>query len=42
MEKMKIINITDEEYEKMKSFDYDDELKEEKNIKGEEDGQQSI
>lgn len=29
MEKLKIIDITDEEYEKMRIFDYDDELKEE-------------
>lgn len=29
MEMMKFIDITDEEYEMMKSFDYDDETNEE-------------
>lgn len=28
MDKMKIVDITDEEYEIMKSFDYDDETDE--------------
>lgn len=39
MEKLKIIDVTDEEYEEMKSFDYDEELEEQKNNKGEKDGQ---
>ena len=38
MERLKIINITDEEYEEMKSFDYDEELEELKNKQGEKDG----
>ena len=38
MERLKIINITDEEYEEMKSFDYDEELLDLKNKKGEQDG----
>lgn len=37
MEKIKIINVTDEEYEEMKSFDYDEEINQEKT--GEENGQ---
>ena len=35
MDKMKIINVTDKEYEEMKSFDYDDELNQEEDKKGE-------
>lgn len=38
MDKMKIIDITDKEYEQMKSFEYDDELIEEPNKNGEDNG----
>jgi len=39
MERMKIINVTEEEYEEMKSFDSDEELIHEQDKKGEENGQ---
>lgn len=31
MEKLELLDITNEEYELMKSFDYDEELKQEQN-----------
>lgn len=38
IEKLKIINVSKEEYEQMQSFDYDEETKAEDNKKGDKNG----